>query len=106
MSARHTPTPWHIHRKADASENDLPWIAGHMGRPLAFITHETILREDLERANANAAFIVRACNAHDELVAALKLVQQDVRGETQSCGVVPNTTMHVIHRALAKAEAL
>lgn len=28
-----------------------------------------------EVAEANAAFIVRACNAHDELLAALKLAQ-------------------------------
>lgn len=57
-----------------------------------------------EEARANAAEIVKRWNAHEDLVAALKLVQDDVRGKTQSCGIVPNTTMHVIYRALAKVE--
>lgn len=66
MSAGHTEGPWHIHYKADHKDGaDLPWIGGHMGKPLAFITHETILKEDFERANCNARLIVAACNSYD-----------------------------------------
>jgi hypothetical protein len=60
-SGKHTAGPWYVHYKADHKDgSDLPWIAGHMGRPLAFITHETILKEDLARAEANARLIAAA----------------------------------------------
>lgn len=36
VSAGHTEGPWHIHYKADHKDGaDLPWIGGHMGKPLA-----------------------------------------------------------------------
>lgn len=56
--AEFTPGPWYVHYKADHKDGaDLPYIGGHMGRPLAFVTHESILKEDLVRAQANARLI-------------------------------------------------
>lgn len=47
---------------------------------------------------ANAAFIVRACNCHDELVEALK----HIKSEYGYC--LPEKTMQKINKAIAKAE--
>ena len=56
MSAQHTPTPWHIAGQATIKADKNNWIGSIHWRNRA----------------ANAAFIVRAANCHDELVAALK----------------------------------
>lgn len=70
MSA-HTPVPW------TAGFHGLTVDAVHPVRndatgttPLAFTTGYF----GLEQQEANTAFIVRACNAHDDLVAALRAV--------------------------------
>lgn len=54
----------------------------------------------ISEAEANAAFIVRACNAHEDLVAALREAQAALNG-------APNTVgLHTqIDAALAKAGA-
>lgn len=78
-TSKHTPGPWHAYalRHADkspvygyqirdAAHNILATLAEygmHAGAPLSPVTRE-----------ANAAFIVRACNAHDDLVAALEML--------------------------------
>ena len=48
--------------------------------------------------SANAAFIVRACNAHDDLVAALDLVCRDQRS-----GALPTSIQNAITAAIVKA---
>lgn len=58
----HTPTPWRVYDHMpncieDAMGNDVFAQAMNKGS---------------ERNEANAAFIVQACNAHDALVAALR----------------------------------
>lgn len=66
MNVQHTPGPW----SAKDSVN-----VYHEGRHIADCgchTEGVPLHIGLENA-ANAAFIVRACNAHDELVEALTL---------------------------------
>lgn len=57
MSAEHTPTPWKVEKSGVIMD-----------------MHEAVVGTLLERPtqSANAAFIVRAVNAHDDLVAALK----------------------------------
>ncbi len=56
----HTPTPWRIDDEGNICANDgadFRWVAEPRGR-----------------SKANAAFIVKACNAHDGLVKALRAV--------------------------------
>ena len=61
--AEHTPPPWEI------DEHDPAVIWGPDGLRIASLTGSTIVAgED------NAAFIVRACNAHDDLVATLERI--------------------------------
>lgn len=63
---KHTPTPWaissngfNIYGPPDA-EGQVTFVASIFRKPI----------QDIE--DANAEFIVRACNAHDELLAACK----------------------------------
>ena len=90
-----TPGPWHVHYKANHKDGaDLPWIAGHMGRPLAFITYETILKEDLARAEANARLIAAA----PEMAKALKQIAAHPQAGLanpgyESCRDIANTAL-------------
>ena len=70
MKTTHTALPWHVGMKPG------PMIYGPNGDQVADLT------ADFEDDRANAAFIVRACNAHDDLLAALdsSLAVQQFRG--------------------------
>ena len=61
--AEHTPTPW-IRRE---SKSDVIWIEDGNGR---VVMHNSSVKDPEDQANA--AFIVRAVNAHEELVEALR----------------------------------
>ncbi len=66
MKTQHTPTPWGILQVCDEvyiqpKGNEV--LGGHYHT-------QDILKMTAKRDYANAAFIVRACNSHDELVAA------------------------------------
>jgi hypothetical protein len=71
---KHTPTPWYWDAQVwnyDA-QLDAPWLVSETkGRPV-------VLRVDgqgkIHITEANAKFIARACNVHDELLAVLKEV--------------------------------
>jgi hypothetical protein len=75
--SNHTPTPWFV-----GAQNDALYIIDRKPRPS---TDDIAPNQDVcvvaktynqgratGREDANAAFIVRACNAHNDLVAALK----------------------------------
>lgn len=85
MTKQHTPTPWR--GKIDGKWGDSgEWIVEHPDcgsaaiaitahnnrKVVAIVVQAEDEYESLELLEANAAFIVRACNAHDELVAALE----------------------------------
>jgi hypothetical protein len=65
------------------------------------------IRQTPEVTQANAAFIVRAVNAHDDLVAALKRAMEELRLiRMKDCNVVYDTTLRVVASlALTKAES-
>jgi hypothetical protein len=77
----HTPTPWDINE----THTVIPWFinetlsSGVAGYEVTGPNGEEIFDDNEFSCEApslgNAAFIVRACNAHDELVAALKAVR-------------------------------
>ena len=58
--ATHTPTPWHVGMKPG------PFIYGPQGEQVADMTGACTFN-----GKQDAAFIVRACNSHAQLVAAL-----------------------------------
>ena len=64
----HTPTPWFA--------TDLRQVRSHVG--FVALTSGSDFNVAIEEANA--AFIVRACNSHDALVAALRDIADAVYG--------------------------
>ena len=87
----HTPTPWTLNAEREKIED----ADGE------FVTRLSLSRYHDDRADpiaeANAAFIVRACNSHDELVAALRALLRD--------GEHDDDAINAAHAALAKAGA-
>ena len=96
MNAQHTPEPWRIWRDADPKE------------PLQIIGMETdfvcTIAMENTNARANAAFIVKACNAHADLLAALRsllpFAQSEKLASHQSFGCF-ETRETAINRARA-----
>ena len=86
MATKHTPTPWHVGRKFNGV-----LIGGHphaaweiigpspvrMGVAVCILPFEDLTDDSKAECVANAAFIVKAVNAHDALVAALKAVRDE-----------------------------
>ena len=68
MKSKHTPTPWH--HNEDLSLHETQLIYGPDGYLVADCGR--IQRRTKEETSQNAAFIVRAVNAHDDLVDALE----------------------------------
>jgi hypothetical protein len=66
----HSPTPWQdndaglIYGQVSGDDDEAPFVADVCNNPGS--------GEYTEQEQANAAFIVRACNAHSELLAALQ----------------------------------
>ena len=62
----------------------LPWVVSHRGGGVGLRSADDLyighMHESVVWAEANAAFIVRACNAHDALVEALREVALMSRG--------------------------
>lgn len=106
----HTPTPW-INEGDDAMEG-VPFIhitaspGNENFRSIAHVqpNHEVGYKFSLsDEDKANAAFIVRACNAHDELVAIIKERLESCQ-TTDHEGIVHDWVKRA-RAALAAAEA-
>ena len=71
---KHTPTPWHYTVGADSGTFPI-WKSNEIMHRLAFIAMVANADESYpyKTTEANAAFIVKACNAHDELLKAAKI---------------------------------
>jgi hypothetical protein len=67
MTTQHTPTPWKTETPKGWEQKGLTaiWSDGVMVA--------TCGRQGTQEQQDNAAFIVRACNSHDALVAALEI---------------------------------
>ncbi len=103
---KHTPTPWEIAPAPDDAESldivseykvegfgpSANWIAG------------CDLQGDPEENRANAEFIVRACNSHEELLEALLRIQdQSACGDPQQEAVLYSIGL-IATAAIGKAE--
>lgn len=87
--ATHTPVPWHIEEDGDAL-----WIHDALNATIADVPPSMVMMDggDYELTDedrANAEFIVRACNAHDDLLAACEqalayfaVIEKANRGKT------------------------
>ncbi len=102
---KHTPTPWR-HARA-VSGHQAIYDADGKELLVRFGEGQDEFWKQPKNAKANAAFVVRAVNAHDGLVAALKNVAMDMesmRQDAQSASVrhCASESLKLIKAALAK----
>ena len=111
QQAQHTPGPW---RYTDGGIIDNAPPRGHAGVEIADVlgadTHDRrgpVLKQE---ARANAAFIVRACNSHDDLLAACKFALDSIASRKRGL-LKPDplyrdwaTVEYQLSRAIALAE--
>lgn len=89
----HTPTPWyHNYDDVLASEEPEDLIA-------------TFWHANDGKAVENAEFVVRACNAHDDLVAALSVMVERMERTGRESNLLDKAIADQSRAALAKAEA-
>jgi hypothetical protein len=63
--SKHTPTPWFAYQSLSENTWTVQYSGGWIARVLDVEPHR--------HGQANAEFIVRACNSHEDLLEALKL---------------------------------
>ena len=77
--SKHTPTPWKM------SEENIGRYDGGIYADAKHITDRieiaTVEGQGEQRQKANAQFIVKACNLHDELVGIIKELTSDIRSD-------------------------
>lgn len=73
LRAAHTELPWEAGSQATLSDPRMVYCNDATGQRVADCTGEYLFHTD-EVMRANAAFIVRACNAHYQMLEALKNV--------------------------------
>ena len=101
----HTPTPWSIDKLPTricvagrkGFSGDYRVADAHQSPQLAFTPRH-------EEAVANAAFIVKAVNSHDELVAALKNVANTYDAKSYREGSQERRLGDLARAALSRAE--
>ena len=92
---KHTPSPWHIDqwRKITAQGETLS-ICG-VSQPTGRVADDDI-------GYANAAFIVQACNSHDDLVAALEDLLGMLEFEKHAYRIEIESASNTLKRAKGK----
>lgn len=101
LRAAHSPLPWALKLEGlrskpqvvcpDPEDADWPWIVAKC---------EGDALND-KTGKDNAAFIVRACNAHYELLAALKIAQSTLAMLTEPDSIRSSTVSHAWAQAVA-----
>lgn len=71
MNSKHTPTPWHL----GGTKNMIVFAEDGWAIANAVVHHN---KSGFEKMEANAAFIVKAVNCHEELICALEDCQETV----------------------------
>jgi N-dimethylarginine dimethylaminohydrolase len=104
MTHTHTPGPWRVVDSLNTI--DCIGIYGPHSVLVAEIRDPESVKpeeraQEEETMRDNAAFIVRACNAHDELVKALEKVRIFVNGDRSPADM--STATFIIDKALALA---
>ena len=101
----HTPLPWVYDETCHAIWSDEKGVFDSLDE-LHGDVELVMVCEGLKNPN-DAAFIVRACNAHDELVAALENLREDFRmlqsGEWKPNEDSVQASLDIANAALAKA---
>lgn len=101
MPANHTPGPWHVQPigRQGYIEADGPKFICDMQADVCSAP------ADVAEMEANAAFIVKACNCHEELVGAAEDALQSLKRLPDRAGAWRVTCIMQLEAALAKAKA-
>jgi len=107
----HTSTPWTDHDGTTADRTP-EWHEIHASGGRVIATLEQDAYNDKwgewtpEEVRANAEFIVRACNAHDELLVACKEMETYIEGwlDASQLGAAWHHVKARLQAAIAKAE--
>ena len=99
----HTPTPWRIYKEP---MNPNPRLMAEASTLVAVISQGKAFAKETE---ANAAYIVKAVNAHEEMVKALKDVLFVLKGQAERGNFLDSSERDislegVVEQAIAKAE--
>jgi hypothetical protein len=105
--AKHTPTPWTA-SEMTMSRRDWLTLNPHDGYAIQTVCRNSnvvaaVWAEDGVEEKDNAAFIVRACNAHDDLVATLTDARERMVGISPGMKALIARTDAAL--ALAKSES-
>ncbi len=73
--SQHTPTPWKAQQGLSSTSPRLEIVRADLS---AFVAQVHRTHDGNKEAEANAAFIVRACNSHDALVEALSALEAEL----------------------------
>ena len=80
MSRCHSPTPWHRFENSEGQS-----IVDDDNGHIAYCDYDIEAEGVDDPAVANAAFIVMACNAHQDLVALLRLALKALNAAPRVC---------------------
>lgn len=101
MNTKHTPGPWKVTDRFEISMDD-----GDV-QPLVATVNADDASVSPEQAESDAAFIVHACNAHDDLLAAVELAEGwiDANRESEDTGEGQQARwiLETMRAAIAKA---
>lgn len=98
IEPKHTPTPWNV-EKITGNKETIFWLQANGSNIFTSANSATIYAGEDE---ANAAFIVRAVNSHDEMIASLK----DILSRFKSCIADGNGELSGDAPAIKTAETL
>lgn len=100
---KHTPIPWHESNERNAGGQLIDIVIRNKKRdPIALVS---ALGWDKKTSRANAEFIVRACNAHDDLLDACREMVEQYGGMID--GIVEEPARIAVEKAkdaIAKAK--
>lgn len=105
----HTPTPWKVGMIQEINRGlfrELENGTKPTGILIEEIDDELSDETPIKQHKANAAFIVRAVNCHEELLEALKDIVMHERGECDHDNIeeCSKVVLKIAERAIAKAE--
>lgn len=114
MTTQHTPGPWNFKDRENGNDAQAEFPTkinfGLEGYGVGSVVGSVyVWMRDLDTAKANAAFIVRACNSHDDLLAALQsistLASCAPNDDEKISGQEFTRIMNTARAAIAKATA-
>lgn len=100
-NTKHTPTPWHYVENKRLGLMQICDTIYHNKGETSLITSINTNDPHLHNAQANAAYIVKAVNCHEQLVEALKALRNAARKQGYEFGSVSGQ----VRAALAAAES-